>query len=164
MKELYNDKINWGPQVRLLQQHKLPLLKDKYEEFIDSALSKLLEKGGEGLMVRNPYSIWTPKRTKDLLKIKKYVSDEGIVIGYMWGKGKLEGMIGSIIVEWKGKSFELSGFTDLERYIDKRYYLEAGKIISNNLESTLFPRGSKIKFKYRELTVDGIPKEARYLR
>ena len=39
-----------------------------------------------------------------------------------------------------------------------------GKSVSSSIESKNFPIGSEVRFKYRELTDDGKPKEARYWR
>ena len=43
-------------------------------------------------------------------------------------------------------------------------YLNAGKEVSGDWTNRSFPRGSVVSFKYRELSVDQIPKEARYFR
>jgi DNA ligase-1 len=79
-----------------------------------------------------------------LLKVKTWQDAEGLVIGHEPGCGKYEGMMGSLIVRWGSVVFRLSGFTDAER-----------------LENWI---GRTVTFKYRELTRDGVPKEARYWR
>jgi DNA ligase-1 len=85
-----------------------------------------------------------------LLKVKPSRDSEATVVGYTWGKGKLEGLMGSMLVDWEGIQFELSGFTNEERVIHCKHY-EA------DIRET-------VSFKYRELTDDGKPKEARYWR
>lgn len=37
---------------------------------------------GEGLMLRNPYSYYENKRTKNLLKVKKFFDAEAEIIGH----------------------------------------------------------------------------------
>lgn len=125
--------------------------------------------GGEGIMLRSPKSVWTPGRVHTLLKHKMLLDDEAEVVGYVWGKetdlgSKLLGKMGSLIVSWKGKQFKISGFTDDERRMPSPTIgiLHQGEV--STVASNVFPLGSKITFTYRELTDDGIPKEARYLK
>lgn len=138
-------------------------------------LDAVVEAGGEGLMLRNPTSYWIPGRVHSLLKFKPHEDDEGIVVGYVWGKetdkgSKLLGLMGAMIVEWRGKTFRLAGFKDEERCLIgfRDFMLEGrenqGEEVSNLFANPMFPRGAKITFKYRELTDDGVPKEARFLR
>lgn len=155
----------WEPQVRL------PVQTDAASEYFERFLDYIMERGGEGLMLRKPESIWTPTRTWNLLKLKPWNDSEALVTGYTWGKGKLEGLMGAMIVEWHkghGEKFELSGFTDKERelvLIDKEQGSRIpGSVVSSSWMSEHFPRGSTVTFRYRELTRDGIPKEARYWR
>lgn len=152
----------WEPQVRL------SMVTGEANEQIDALLDEITSHGGEGVIVRKPESIWTPQRTWDLLKIKPQHDAEAVVRGFVWGRGKLEGLFGAMIVEWNGKTFELSGFTDEERQL---YYFGGEKAsgtpgteVDPTVGSQVFPRNSTVTFKYRELTDDGIPKEARYWR
>ena len=64
--------------------------------------------------------LWTPKRVDHLLKYKAFKDAEAYVVGYTWGErtdlgSKLLGKMGALIVEWSGRRFKLSGFTDEER-------------------------------------------------
>src|SRR3990167_2372928 len=103
--------------------------------------------GGEGIMLRNPDSFWMPERSHNLLKLKPFKLGVGTVVDWEPGKGKYEGMLGSLTVQFVAGTFNLSGFTDDERQLPCRFAV-----------------GSAVRFKYRELTDDGLPKEARYLR
>jgi DNA ligase-1 len=125
---------------------------------LDSFLKLVVDAGGEGLMLRNPNSFWVPQRSHNLLKVKPENDAEGIVIGAVAGKGKLEGMMGALVIEFNGKTFQLSGFTEAEREL--KVYSEPG----TECECMHFEYQEIISFKYRELTDDGIPKEARYWR
>lgn len=141
---------------------------------------EVCDMGGEGIMIRNPEGRWIPRRVGDLLKMKAQNDMEGTVVGYKWGKegkgGKYLGMMGSMLVRLdNGIAFELSGFTDGERVIVpldgvSLDVLEVGRrcqgeIVDNKLfGSAYFQLGQRVSFKYRELSRDGIPKEARYWR
>lgn len=152
---------HWVPQF------KLPMSSTKAQELIDMSLNKILNLGGEGLVLRKPSSIWAPLRSHDSLKIKPWNDSEGTVIGYTWGKGKFENMLGALHIFWDDKIFELSGFTDEERELFDEPYDDnrtPGNLAVNSTTSNVFPRGSTVTFKYRELTKDGYPKEARYWR
>lgn len=111
-----------------------------------TAMDAELDLGGEGVMLRRLGSYWVNKRTRDLVKVKPFNDDVGVVIGYNAGKGKYEGMLGSLQVAWNGTTFDLSGIRDDERW------------------EHLWPIGSQIRFKYLSLTDAGKPREPRYMR
>jgi DNA ligase-1 len=147
--------------VKMALQEQLPQKGFRVRE----KLEEVIALGGEGLMLRHPTSFWVPKRVKTLLKVKKLLDAEAKVVGYNWAKeGKLRGLMGSVICSFNGKLFELSGFTDEERKLPSAELWEAGCAVPDSINHSKFPRGSWITFTYRELTNDGIPKEARYLR
>ncbi|MEA1999812.1 MAG: hypothetical protein U9N61_10905 [Euryarchaeota archaeon] len=167
MIELGKIKLS-GPAIWETQV-KLPMTTETAMANVDIMLNHFLSKGGEGVVLRKPESVWTPQRTWDLLKLKPWLDSEALVTGYVWGKGKLEGLMGAMIVDWQGKTFELSGFTDGERtllgvYEGGEKYKGPGTPVSINHYNPHFPKGSTVSFRYRELTKDGIPKEARYWR
>ncbi len=160
---LTKECVNWGENILLHEQHRLPIQTDKAEELIEEKLQRITILGGEGLILRRPEAIWQPKRCDAILKVKKWKDSEGDVVGYTWGRGKLEDLMGAVIVRWRGKSFDLSGFTDEERMLTARGG-KPGTPVHYTITNQSFPRGSRITFKYRELTNDGLPKEARYFR
>jgi DNA ligase-1 len=126
---------------------------------------------GEGVMLADPYYIWTPKRNTNLLKVKPLYDAEGIVLGYVSGnrttKGsKLLGKLGALIVSWEGKTFKVNAGNDMERTLSDPSYASEhpGEEMPSHVDAPFFPRGSTITFQYRELSDDGVPKEARYFR
>lgn len=151
-----------------LKQYKLPS-KD-YLPFLEQLLTMTVSEGGEGLMLRHPVALWVPKRSVNLLKYKPFSDDEATVVGYTWGEGKYEGMLGALIVQWNDKEFELSGMTDLERNLDHPFIASSPtpktriQLEPLHIKSPSFPIGQRITFRYRTLTDGGIPREARYLR
>jgi DNA ligase-1 len=160
-------KIDLGSTI-WVKQHRLPLSTNRAVEEIGYGLQDVVIRGGEGLVLRKPESVWEPKRSHNCLKVKPLYDSEAKVIGFVWGKGKLNGLMGAMIVEWEGKTFELSGFTDEERRLyvkDNGYDLrEPGVGAGMYTYSALFGIGSTVTFHYVGLTKDGIPKEARFWR
>lgn len=157
-------------------QTKLPMAQEAAIKCINLEMDRIMPLGAEGLMLADPHRGWEPCRSHSLLKVKRFKDETGIVKGYIWGKhtdkgSKLRGLMGAVIVEYNGQCFELSGFTNEERILT--YYessknakiceTDGGKV-SLFIHNPKFPKDSKIRFKYRELTNKGIPKEARYFR
>lgn len=130
---------------------------NEMKEYFESVVSV----GGEGLMLRHPSLLWKPGRRHSLLKVKGTLDAEGVVVGYRAGRGKHEGRMGALTVRWKGKLFDISGFTDAEREMEIVSDPGEDQLIPENEN---FPLNSKVTFTFRELTDRGIPKEARYLR
>lgn len=119
---------------------------------MDHLLDKLAEieqVGGEGVMLRHPTAPHRGGRTNDLLKVKSFHDDEAIITGYEVGKGKYQGMVGSLVCMLKnGEVFKVgSGLTD-----HLRSYSNAPKI------------GTVITFQYFELTKDGVPRFPTFMR
>jgi DNA ligase 1 len=75
---------------------------------------KVTADGAEGMMIRHPDSLYEEKRSKMLLKVKKFEDAEAEVIGYEPGTGRLKGLMGAIRVREKdGTEFKIgSGFND----------------------------------------------------
>lgn len=138
--------------------------------YMDAALAV----GAEGAIIRSPGGLWTPKRVNDLYKFKPWEDDEGIITGFTSGRktdkgSKHLGKIGALILDYKGKRLELSGLTDKEREFETPFesnlaVLSPGKDMLPNTQGKHFKVGQQVTFKYRELSDDGIPKEARYWR
>lgn len=162
-------------------QEQLPFMESKAKEVIDGELSFVTLHGGEGLILRAPNSLWVPERAKTLLKVKKLKDAEAVVIGYTTGRetdkgSKLLGLMGALVTKFNGKRLELSGFTDAERLLapldgslgirESELWAKAhpGEECPYWIHNPNFPRGSRVTFQYRELSDDGIPKEARYYR
>lgn len=140
---------------------------------VDVLLEEVSERGGEGLMLRRPDSVWEPYRSWDLLKVKKLSDMEVTVVGYRTGKVTAKGSrnlgcIGSLICESGGKTFSVSGMNDLERVLSDGYDWSVAnpdtEDYGDNVRSDLFPIGSVITIQYRGMTSSGIPTEVRYWR
>lgn len=108
---------------------------------------KVIAKGGEGLMLHKKSAFYKKGRSNDLLKLKQYLDAEATVIGYKEGKGKFQGIMGSLQVRSdEGVVFFIgSGFSDLERKNPP-------------------PIGSKISFRYQSFTKNQVPRFPVFLR
>lgn len=158
----------------LHRQIKLPPIHEQAVDEIERQLDTVLDLGGEGLMIRNPENLWTPKRVGDLLKYKPFQDAEARLAGFTSGRetdkgSKHRGKIGALITEFNGKRLELSGLTDAEREFVTRQESEYAwnhpdEDMPPDFQAKHFKRDQKITFKFRELSDEGIPKEARYWR
>lgn len=136
-----------------IKQFRLPKKEEDARKELYNELDRITSIGGEGLILRNPRSMYRPYRVPDMLKLKKMDYDVGTIVGFEFGVGKYKGMMGSIKVRTnEGKEFNLSGFTDEERRLD-----QGGSMAH-------FSLGDTIKYKYSGFTKDGLPREARYAR
>lgn len=175
LSKIYEFRYKWlsswllpSANVHLMVQELLPfntvLANHRLAEFKDSVLSA----GGEGIMLRFASSEWEPRRSHYMYRIKAELDSEATVTGYTTGEGKYNGMLGSLRVVWNNVTFDLSGFTDKERELHPEFQAWAsGSPDSTDMDRDLavqFPRGTVVQFKYREVTPDGKPKEARYYR
>jgi len=160
--------------VYLHQHRRLPDARGAAERQMERFMDTVLGEGGEGVMLRDPQAIWTPKRVSSLLKLKPFTDDQGTLAGFVSGRqtdkgSKLRGLIGAMILDYKGKRLELSGFTDEERLfadeeMTKHAYNNPGEEVPAHFQGKHFSVGDTIEFRYRELSDDGIPKEARFAR
>lgn len=163
-----------GPRVTLIDQEQLPFYHLEAVKTVDQRLQELLEVGAEGVVLRKHSSFWDCRRYYTLLKYKPWNDAEATVTGFTTGRetekgSRLLGMIGALIVDYNGKRLELSGLTDQEREFATEEMVEwaiqnPGKDVPSVFIGTHFNIGDTITFKYRELSDDLIPKEARYYR
>lgn len=138
---------NW---VRLHPRNNVHLVELHRYQSNDQLLDTLEQwqsDGAEGIMLYNGDGYYHSRRSQDLLKLKGYQDDEAVVVGYLPGKGKYEGVVGSLLVEnSEGVQFKVgSGLTDNDR--------------ANPPDI-----GATITYRYNGLTTYGKPRFARYER
>lgn len=87
--------------------------KDELASLMDAVLSEK----GEGVMLKDPHSLYEGKRSHSLLKVKRFEDAEATVIGHLKGTGRIANMCGAILVREKdGTEFKIgSGFSDEQR-------------------------------------------------
>ncbi len=108
---------------------------------------RMVDLGGEGLMIRQPESEYEAKRSPTLLKVKPYDDAEATVIAHEAGKGKYAGKLGALHVRTSdGREFSIgSGLTDAERASPPAV-------------------GTVITYRFRGLTAKGLPRFPSFLR
>jgi DNA ligase-1 len=125
----------------------VPHIKVKSKTHLKQIQKTVLERGGEGLMLRDPDGVYVNSRSNGLLKVKTFRDAEAVVVKPHLGSGKYNNVMGKLEVHWFKKSksntfFVGSGFTDTQR---KAY-------------KTLFKPGTIIKVKFFELNESGKPR------
>ncbi len=80
-------------------------------------MDKICGGKGEGVMLKDPKSLYEGTRSSSLLKVKRFEDAEATVIGHHKGSGRCDTMCGAIQVREKdGTEFKIgSGFTDAQR-------------------------------------------------
>jgi len=124
--------------------HQFPVADD---HALQIRLHDYVKSGGEGLMLHRRDALWQTGRSDALLKLKDYLDAEAKVIAYQAGKGKYQGKMGALLLEMpNGKKFKLgTGFSDALRLAPPEL-------------------GSVVTYRYRDLTPQGIPRFASFLR
>jgi DNA ligase-1 len=118
----------------------------KNTEHLRKELARVESLGGEGLMLRQPGSLYQSGRSSTLLKVKTFHDAEATVTGHQAGAGKHKGRLGALLVKLPdGTQFAVgTGFSDKERGAPP-------------------PIGSVITFRYQELTEAGVPRFPSYV-
>jgi len=140
MKELTRKAMS--AHLIMIKQFKL-----KNTDQLENTLRTIIANKGEGLMVHRDSAYYHVGRTTNIMKLKRHQDAEATVIEYIGGKGKYQGMLGSLKVKTAtGIVFKIgSGFSDDER-------------------ANPPPIGSIITYKYNGKTQAGIPRFARFFR
>ncbi|MBS0263060.1 MAG: DNA ligase [Planctomycetes bacterium] len=116
-------------------------------EHLQTELQRVEAVGGEGLMLRQPGSLYEVGRSNTLLKVKTFHDAEAVVVDHVAGKGRHKGRLGALVVHLAdGTEFSVgTGFSDKER-------------------ETPPPVGSTITFRYQELSTGGVPRFPSFVR
>ena len=147
-KEPYSNRkkhlIELGEKIIELGTDNLEIVHMCYEGYDHSEIWKWLDYAEqhdwEGVILNldTPYEC---KRTKNLIKVKKFYTYDLEVIGVEEGTGRNKGTLGALVVKYKNNTVNVgSGFTDEER---SYYWNNQDKII-----------GRVIEVKYKEITTD----------
>lgn len=85
------------------------------EEDINQYYKKIVDSGGEGVILKDPNHLYECKRSQSWVKMKEVNECDLIITGWYPGEGKREGMIGGFICEDLSGTVKVkvgSGFTD----------------------------------------------------
>jgi len=110
-------------------------------------LDAVVHAGGEGLMLHRADAPYLTGRSDALLKLKPWLDAEAVVVGHVPGKGKYQGMTGAL---------------DMEMPDGRRFRIGSG--LSDALRRQPPPIGTRITYRYQQLTQGGVPRFPRYLR
>ena len=147
-KESYSNRkkqiVELGEKIKTLGTDNLEIVQMCYEGYDHSEIWKWLDYAEqhdwEGIILNldTPYEC---KRTKNLIKVKKFYTYDLEVVGIEEGTGRNKGTLGALVVKYKNNTVNVgSGFTDEER----SYYW-------NNQDEII---GRVIEVKYKEITTD----------
>lgn len=111
------------------------------------SLDQVVGAGGEGLMLHLADASYETGRSEVLLKVKPWQDTEAVVVGYQAGKGRFIGMLGALKVRTpEGREFLLgTGFSDAQRRLPPAI-------------------GATVTYRFRNLTGNGLPRFASFLR
>ena len=136
-------------------------LKIKTIQHMEDIYKGVLKKGGEGIMIKDPTSLYEDKRSNYMLKYKPSFDAEAVIVDYHMGNGKYDGILGgfickplinydtySIIDPNDNHEFSISGMDDNIR--------ESYKVSH--------PIGTIITYQHSGKTEAGKPRFPRYLR
>ena len=164
--EDYYNKKNKMPYVDRLNLMETVIQEDRFVQLVPkfgftkdvnvvmNKLEEVVSNNQEGLILNildAPYSF---SRTKDLLKVKKFISADVLVTDILEGEGRLEGLLGKIEVQFKYEgnvytSYVGSGFDDEER----KYYIEhkdelIGKVVEIKIFEISKNKKGEINFRF----------------
>jgi DNA ligase-1 len=128
--------------LQVVEQFRVP-----DDEVLMQAMDEVHAAGGEGLMLHHRDAFYRSGRSGDLLKLKRFDDAEATVLGYKPGKGKYQGMVGSLKVRSEdGREFYVgSGLSDRQRRQPP-------------------PVGSLVTYRFQGLTDSGLPRFPVFLR
>jgi len=117
------------------------------EEALMRRLDKVIATGGEGLMLHHREAVYHSGRSGDLLKLKRFDDAEAVVLSYKPGKGKFQGMVGSLKVR---------------RGDGREFYIGSGLKDAQRREPPAI--GSVVTYRFQGLTGNGLPRFPVFLR
>ena len=116
----------------------------KNESDLDNYLKELIDKKAEGIILKNPNLDYFTGRNENILKVKKFYDEEGLVIGLNYSK------------EGKFKSLKLK--------LENGIIFNLGGGFSKMQKENPPKIGDIVTFKYYDLTKNDKPKFASFLR
>lgn len=114
---------------------------------LEKRLAAVVAGGGEGLMLHRADAPYQVGRSAALIKMKPLQDAEARVVGYIAGKGRHVGRVGALLLE-----------TD-----DGRHF-KLGAGLSDSMRDNPPTVGSRISYRFRGLTPEGLPRFASYWR
>jgi DNA ligase-1 len=110
-------------------------------------LATVYARGGEGRMLHLAHAAHVDGRSAALFKLKPHLAAEAVVVGYRAGAGKLDEFVGAL---------------EIESPQGRRFFIGSG--LDDAARRDPPPIGATVTYRYRELTSNGLPRFATYLR
>lgn len=104
--------INPAPHIEIIEQ--MPIVDNEHLSYF---LQQIENKGGEGVVVRNPTALYQRGRSSQILKVKSKQDAECTVTAHHPGQGKYRQMLGALSCQSTQFGFIRigTGFTDQQR-------------------------------------------------
>jgi len=160
LEDHFGKSFDGSKGLRLLQSYNV----HSHEEIMQICQS-IWDKGGEGVIVKDPSKPYVCKRNHAWMKIKAENSEDLRVVDAFEGTGKYEGSLGGLIVDRNGVEVRVGGgFSDDQRKeFWKVYQSDMEKLGSSDM-STRELIGRLIEVEYHEETPDGSLRHPRFVR
>lgn len=129
----------------------VPLTQCTGIDHVWQALREAEAEGLEGVMLRQPGSLYEGKRSRTLLKVKSFHDLEALVTGHVAGKGKHVGRLGAL-------SCVRVADTGAGTRLEKLPGFEVGTGFSDAQREAPPAVGTVITVRYQELTPAGVPR------
>ena len=162
--DIVSDEVMNATMVKLEQEVRRYGLEDVIEVLVPKKVDNgdvvktcqdFIEKGFEGIMLRNPDKHYNFGRSQDLLKVKLFTEDDFVVTGIFEGEGKYKGMLGGIYVENVKTKISRDAFNEIEA-IPGSIKSRCGSGFSDEDRQTMSEDmiGKVVNIKYQGLTDD----------
>ena len=125
----------------------IPQIEVKNQLHLKAFLQKIVDQGGEGVVVRDPEALYQTGRLSSALKVKLFQDKECEVTAYHPGRGKYKDLVGSLVCR-----------------LDDKTLIRIGSGLNDKQRKQPPTIGSTITFKYYGLTAKGRPRFPVFLR
>jgi DNA polymerase beta len=131
------------------------------EEQMEGIYRTIIEKGGEGIMLKDPDSFYENKRSNYLLKYKPSFDEEAIIVDYKLGKGKYTGILGGFICK---PLLNMDTYHLIDKDEQHEFSISGMDDEVRNEYKETHPIGTVISMTHSGKTDGGKPRFARYER
>jgi len=131
------------------------------EEQMEEIYRTIIEKGGEGIMLKDPDSFYENKRSNYLLKYKPSFDEEAIIVDYKLGKGKYTGILGGFICK---PLLNMDTYHLIDKDEQHEFSISGMDDEVRNEYKETHPIGTVISYEHSGKTDSGKPRFARYMR
>lgn len=113
------------------------------QECIDELMPWVSENNYEGLMFNTVNGKYVAKRTKDLMKVKEFKTNDLLVLDVFEGSGSFSNTLGGVVVDYKGYRVKVgTGFNQNQREL---YWKDPSRIIGKIIEVQCFSESTNSK-------------------